>query len=94
MVLFENIHIFNCRSEIRSFYRVPLRANPVLIVAVVLSQGVHILAMYLPGLSEVLKVQPVDLVSWMILLGMALSILLVMEMYKHVRGCELARMWR
>ena len=27
MVLFENVHIFNCRSESRSAFRVPLRST-------------------------------------------------------------------
>jgi Ca2+-transporting ATPase len=94
MVLFENIHIFNCRSESRSFYHIPLRANPLLIIAVVVAQGVHILAMHVPILRSTLEVEPVAFMHWVTLLGMALSILLVMEMYKHLRGRELARTWR
>jgi magnesium-transporting ATPase (P-type) len=91
MVLFENMHIFNCRSESRSFYRVPLRANLWLVLAVVLAQGVHILAMYIPVMSGVLEVQPVEFGDWLKLLVLALSILLIMEIYKSLRGRKLAR---
>ncbi len=85
MVLFENVHIFNCRSEERSAFRIPLRANLLLIGTVIAAQGVHILAMYLPGLSDVLEVAPVPLWEWAALLGIAASLLLVMELFKVLR---------
>ena len=85
MVLFENVHIFNCRSEERSAFRIPLRANLLLIGTVVAAQGVHILAMYLPGLSDVLEVGPVPLWEWGALLGIAVSLLLVIELFKALR---------
>ncbi|MEA3640592.1 MAG: cation-translocating P-type ATPase C-terminal domain-containing protein [Lamprobacter sp.] len=85
MVLFENVHIFNCRSEERSAFRIPLRANLLLIGTVIAAQAVHILAMYLPGLSDVLEVAPVPLWEWAALLGIAVSLLLVMELFKALR---------
>ena len=84
MVLFENVHAFSCRSETRSLLTVPLRHNPLLILAVIAAQGVHIAAMYIPGLSDVLGVQPVSLESWGILLGIAASLLVVDELAKWV----------
>jgi magnesium-transporting ATPase (P-type) len=86
MVLFENVHIFNCRSEERSAFQIPLRGNWLLIGTVIAAQGVHVLAMYLPGLSEVLEVAPVPLLEWAALLGIAASLLLVIELYKVLRG--------
>nr|WP_242519340.1 HAD-IC family P-type ATPase [Halochromatium roseum] len=85
MVLFENVHIFNCRSEERSAFRIPLRGNLLLIGTVIAAQAVHILAMYLPGLSDVLGVGPVPLWDWAMLLGIAASLLLVMELFKVLR---------
>ncbi|MEA3641219.1 MAG: HAD-IC family P-type ATPase [Lamprobacter sp.] len=85
MVLFENVHIFNCRSEERSAFRIPLQANLLLIGTVIAAQGVHILAMYLPGLSDVLEVGPVPLWEWGALLGIALSLLVVIELFKLLR---------
>jgi Ca2+-transporting ATPase len=46
---------------------------------------IHIAAMYTPGLSSVLEIQPVTLEQWVVLFGMALSILVVMEVYKALR---------
>lgn len=79
MVLLENVHIFSCRSEERSAFKVPLSANPLLIAAVVAAHGVHIAAMYVPGLSDVLEVSPVTLETWLTLLPIALSLLLFDE---------------
>jgi magnesium-transporting ATPase (P-type) len=39
MVLFENVHVFNCRSETRSVFRIPLSNNWPLIAAVIGAQG-------------------------------------------------------
>lgn len=86
MVLFENIHIFNCRSEERSLFKVPISGNWLLIITVVLAQAVHIAALHIPGLSSVLGTQPVPLKTWGILLLVALSVLVVVEMYKALRS--------
>jgi magnesium-transporting ATPase (P-type) len=85
MVLFENVHVFNCRSETRSAFRHnPLR-NPVLLFGTIAAQLVHIGAMYTPGLREVLRIQPVSFEHWLQLLGLALLLLLVMETQKAVK---------
>jgi len=84
MVLFENIHVFNSRSETRTVFRHnPLR-NPILLIGTVTAQLVHIGAMYTPWLSDVLQIQPVSLEQWLQLLGIALTILVVMELHKLV----------
>ena len=82
MVLFENIHVFNSRSETRSVFRHnPLR-NPILLFGTAAAQLIHIGAMYTPWISDVLQIQPVSLEHWLQLLGMALSVLVVMELHK------------
>jgi len=85
MVLFENVHVFNCRSEVRSVFRHnPLR-NPILLFGTAIAQLVHIGAMYTPWLSDVLNIQPVTPEHWLELLGIALTVLVVMELHKLVR---------
>jgi len=85
MVLFENIHVFNSRSETRSaFLHNPLR-NPILLVGTVTAQLVHIGAMYTPWISDVLRIQPVSPQNWLELLGFALTVLVAMEIHKLVR---------
>jgi magnesium-transporting ATPase (P-type) len=82
MVLFENVHVLNSRSETLSAFRHnPLR-NKLLLVGTALAQLVHIGAMYTPWLKDVLDVQPVAFAEWLELLGFALSVLAVMELHK------------
>ena len=82
MVLFENIHVFNSRSETRSVFRHNPMRNRVLLFGTVTAQLVHIGAMYTPWISDVLQIQPVSLDHWLQLFGMALSVLVVMELHK------------
>ena len=86
MVLFENVHVFNCRSETLSAFRVPLRHNRWLIVAVAAAQSLHIAAAYIPGLREVLQIEPISPGLWLGLAALALSILPVMELDKALRA--------
>ncbi len=85
MVLLENFHVFNCRSETRSVFRVPISSNYLLIAGVAAAQGVHILALYTPVLRDVLGFGPVSLEEWFVLLLLASIVVVVMEIYKFVR---------
>ncbi|NIA68582.1 HAD-IC family P-type ATPase [Pelagibius litoralis] len=84
MVLFENVHAINARSERLSAFARPIMANPFLIMAVLAAQAAHIAALYLPGLSDVLGVRPVSLTDWLLVAALALSLLAVMEIRKLV----------
>lgn len=87
MVLFENVHVFNCRSETLSVLRHnPLR-NKLLLGGTLVAQLVHIGAMYTPWLGEVLGASPVTLQQWFTLFMLALSVMVVMELHKWIRGC-------
>jgi hypothetical protein len=55
-----------------------LLANPFLMLAVPFAQLVHIGAMYTPGISNVLALNPITLMQWLALAGVA-SLLLVIE---------------
>jgi magnesium-transporting ATPase (P-type) len=86
MVLFENVQVFNCRSERRSAFRQNPLSNPVLLVGTLAAQGLHIGALYVPWMQTVLGVAPVSLSQWMSLLGWALLLLVVMEAQKAWHG--------
>jgi magnesium-transporting ATPase (P-type) len=89
MVAFENVHVFNCRSEHLSAFRVPLRNNWPLLGAAAGAQLVHIGAAFVPGLRDVLQVEPISVGMWLVLAGVAASLLVVMEMDKALRAREL-----
>ena len=85
MVFLENVHVFNCRSERRSAFKIPLRNSRLLIFGVLAAQGIHILSMYVPATQRVLKVAPVSLQEWGALLLFASIILITMEIFKIVK---------
>lgn len=85
MVLFENIHVFNCRSETRTALLHNPLLNPILLFGTVTAQLIHIGAMYVPVISNVLHIQPVSFQQWYELLLMALTVLVAMELHKLVR---------
>jgi len=82
MVLLENCHVFNCRSESISAFRVPISRNYYLVLGVIAAQGIHILSMYIPFMQDVLGVSPVTFEEWLIFLMIALILIAVMEVYK------------
>ncbi|MDH5710232.1 MAG: HAD-IC family P-type ATPase [Gammaproteobacteria bacterium] len=86
MVLFENVHVFNCRSETRSIFQHSPLHNPILLVGTITAQLIHITAMYMPWISDVLRIQPVSFDHWLQLLALAFSVLVIMEMHKLVRN--------
>ncbi len=85
MVLFENVHVFNCRSETTSIFKQKFFRNKILLVGTLSAQLIHIAAMYTPGLSDVLGIQPISPMHWLDLFALALTVLVVMELYKWIR---------
>jgi len=85
MVLFENVQAFNARSERRSTFRISFGANPFLVLAVIAAQAIHIGAMYTPGLSGILDMEPIALADWGTVLAVALTLLGLAEIYKFLR---------
>ncbi len=82
MVLMVNYHVFNCRSEYVSAFRVPLRRNWMLVGGVLCAQGIHILAMFFPPAQNVLRIAPVSLAEWIVPFGLASIMVVVMEAFK------------
>lgn len=85
MVLFENVHIFNCRSESLSAFAISPRKSPILMIGIVSAFSIHLLMMYLPWGQALLNTQPVEARTWGFLFASALSILLIMELHKLIR---------
>jgi len=82
MVLFENVHAMNSRSETVSLFKMPLFSNKLLLLGILIAQSIHIGAMYTDGLRELLQLSPVSLQQWSYLLGVALILILVDESHK------------
>jgi Ca2+-transporting ATPase len=82
LVLFENVQTLNSRSERHSAVRLRLFDNPFLILAILAAQGLHVGAMFVPGLSGTLGLAPVSPSAWAALALIAGVLFLVVELDK------------
>ena len=82
MVLFENFHIGNCRSETISAFLISPFRSPLLLAAAASAFLIHVMAMHVPFMQGMLGTAPVSLSSWAVLAGLALLIVPTMELHK------------
>jgi len=84
MVLFENVHVLNSRSERISIFRQYFFGNKFLILGMIGAQFIHIGSMYTPGIKMILQIAPVSIEQWFRLLGVALILIIVNELHKFL----------
>ena len=82
MVLFENIHIGNCRSETKSALRFSPLRSPILLAGVVVAFSIHVIAMHTTVGQALLDTSSAEPKDWAILFLLALTIFPVMELHK------------
>jgi magnesium-transporting ATPase (P-type) len=85
LVLFQAVHVFNCRSEESSIFTKSLLSNKVLLFGVAISTAAHFAALYMPWTQKLLNLQPLP--GWLCLpmLGVAATAILVNELHKRFR---------
>lgn len=82
MVLFENVYLGTCRSELRGALGMnPLR-SPLLLAGAAGALLLHVGAMYSPLGPRVLGAHPVSLETWAVLGSMALAVFALVEAFK------------
>jgi magnesium-transporting ATPase (P-type) len=82
VVMMQNVHTVNCRSETRSIFRSGKAGNPVLWAGVLTAQGVHLLVMQTGFGQRVLGLAPVSPGEWAMLLPLAAVVVLISEIEK------------
>ena len=85
MVLFENMHLLNCRSERRSALVRPSvgrRASPILVVGTLAALALHVLAMHWGPAQAVLGVAPLAARDWLALVAVAAAVVPAVECHK------------
>lgn len=85
LVLFQMVHVFNCRSEYVSIFRKSLLTNKVLLLGVLASLTVHIAAIYLPWTQTLLNLTTMDAITWLVAATAAATAILVNELHKKFR---------
>nr|WP_281416427.1 cation-translocating P-type ATPase C-terminal domain-containing protein [Deinococcus aestuarii] len=82
MVLLQNFHALNARSETASTFALPFSRSRVLLLAIVGAQLVHLAATHIPLMQRVLGLEPVPFTQWLQLLLLASLIVVAMEAFK------------
>ena len=82
MVLFVNVHIGNCRSETRSALAVSPLRSPVLLAGVAVAFFAHLGCMHFAPMQRLLGTSPVAPQQWIVVAGLALTVLAAMELHK------------
>ncbi|MFN8204383.1 MAG: HAD-IC family P-type ATPase [Solirubrobacteraceae bacterium] len=85
MVVFQAVHVGNCRSEYGSAFRKSLFSNRFLLIGTVSAVLIHVGAIYLPFTQQVLHLEPLALGDWVTIAAVALSVIAVVELHKLVR---------
>jgi len=85
MVFLQNIHAFNCKSEMQSAFKFKMFENWFFFVAVVGSIGLQIILMEVPALSALLELTTVSYGMLATLLGLSFVILIVSEIFKAIK---------
>ena len=85
LVILENYHVFNCRSETESTFKIPLSINKVLLYGFVGQVLLQLFAMYNPFMQKILLLQPININTWLAMLSLGIPLLLFMELFKLYR---------
>jgi P-type Ca2+ transporter type 2C len=75
-------HAFNCRSATASIFKLRPILPLALVAAVVVSAGIHLTAVLVPGLRPVFRTFPLTAPEWTILLVLSASIIPAIELLK------------
>lgn len=82
MVLFENFHLGNCRSESKSAFALSPLRSPTLFYGAIGAFLIHLAAMHIPFVQGVMETEPVSATTWLVLVPLAVLIVPAIELHK------------
>jgi magnesium-transporting ATPase (P-type) len=83
LVVMQSYHVFSCRSERRSAFRIPIRHNRLLVGGAAVALAIHVAATEWPLMQSLLGVESLPLATWVTIALLAAPVLLVMEAWKR-----------
>ncbi len=88
MVMFQMYQAANMRLETRSLLQIPPLSNPYLFAAIAASLAIHLSALYIGVTQTLLRVEPIDLMTWARIILVAATILITVEIHKRIRRAD------
>ena len=83
MVFIQNVHVFNCRSERKSAFSVPIKRNKLIAIGVICSILLQIIVMEVPFMSKFLQTTSIPFSHLLLLFIVSLVVLVALELYKE-----------
>ncbi|MCX7921164.1 MAG: calcium-translocating P-type ATPase, SERCA-type [Clostridia bacterium] len=72
LVMAQLIHVFECKSERKNIFEIPLMNNKPLVLSVVCSLIMIVGVIYIPALQGIFKTVPLTLNDWLLVIGFSL----------------------
>jgi len=94
MAVFQWFNAWNCRSARTSVFKLSPISNKALFVATFVVIFLQIAAVYTPFLQGILKTTPLNLMDWLLAIGIASSILFTEEIRKALAYLNSKRLKR
>lgn len=85
MVFMQNIHVFNCRSETKSAFKMSFKNNKFIVVGVITTLLLQLIVSETKIMSEVLGIYPISLTNTLLAISLSLPLLGVMELFKYYK---------
>lgn len=82
MVFMENIHIFNCRSEKTSAFKIPIKDNWFVMISLTLAIIIQIVIVRIPNLSKIFELECIPLSTAISLIFLTIPVIIVIELFK------------
>merc|ERR1719453_2740479 len=82
LVTIEMFNALNALSEDGSLVQMPPWANPWLLVAMLVSFGLHFVILYIPVLAKVFSIVPLTFNDWLLVLAFSFPVILIDEVLK------------
>lgn len=88
MVFMQNIHVFNCRSELTSAFKLPIKNNPLIVFGIFTTLILQLIVTETPFLSNVLKTAPLSIDHIILVFLLTIPLLVIMELFKFIKRKE------
>ena len=82
MVFMQNIHVFNCRSETKSAFKMPFKNNKFIVFGVAATLILQLIVSETNIMSKVLGIYPISLTNTLLAISLSFPLLGVMEIFK------------
>jgi len=82
LVVIEMLNALNALSEDGSLLQMPPWANPYLLLAMVVSIGLHFVILYIPAFASVFSIVPLTVNDWILVMIFSMPVILIDEILK------------